>query len=259
MRERGGAGQSFLIHRARQRAASQTQGNWAVEDARLVSGGEAQQGVDRVSAFLKRLFGARMGEGQPLNASPNVDSSEPEVNAEPTVSASEATAAEAPQPITSETSLRGSAANAASEKVDAELFRRKFANDCAEDGITNRGGGVYINGGTINVSGDIVGGDRIIIVSDGTIDRLFEPLLTDIQTIEPETLHAEARQHLIEIRDQAKCYDINLVVVGSAIKWLAANTPGLMPGLRKVLVEACIPRSMRELAIAMLDQISRPY
>jgi hypothetical protein len=93
--------------------------------------------------------------------------------------------------------------------------------------VPDRGGGVYINSGTITVGGDIVGGDRIVIVSDSTIDRLFEPLLTEAQKIVPDTLRVEARQRIIEIRDQAKCYDADLIVVGKALTWLMANTPSL--------------------------------
>jgi hypothetical protein len=136
-------------------------------------------------------------------------------------------------------------------------FLKRFFGQAAEPvasaksgRVPDRGGGVYINSGTITVGGDIVGGNRV--VSDGTIDRLFEPLLVEAQKTEPDTLRVEAQQRIIEIRDQAKCYDADLIVVGKALKWLMANTPSLVSKLRAVLADARVPRSIRDLAVVVL-------
>jgi hypothetical protein len=165
-----------------------------------------------VLAFLKRLFGQTVKPSGSIAPEPPRSAAAPVASAEP-------------------------------GRATSELPKHK---------TPDRGGGVYINSGTITVGGDIVGGNRVVVVSDDAIERLFEPLLTEAQKIVPDTLRVEARQRIIEIRDQAKSYDADLIVVGKALKWLMANTPSLVAKLRAVLADAHIPQSIRELAVVVL-------
>ncbi len=113
-------------------------------------------------------------------------------------------------------------------------------------------GGVQINGSTITVGGDVIGGDRIVIVSDGTIDRLFESLLVVIKDLQPDTLRAEARQQITDLRDQAKCYQPDLAVSGRSLKWLMSNASSLVPKLCETFANPCLPQTIRELAVVLL-------
>jgi hypothetical protein len=179
-------------------------------------------------SFLKRLFG---------RAVKPAESAAPTASTRPGIAANKKA-----QPDVGAASEKKTSA-----RLDSEVF-----NEPLKHKTPDRSGGVYINGGTITVGGDIVGGDRIVVVSDGTIDRLFEPLLAEAQKIEPDALRVEARQRIIEIRDQAKRYRPDSVAVGKSLKWLMVNTPGLVPQLCRTLADPCLPQSVRELAVVVL-------
>lgn len=205
-------------------------------------------------SFLTRLFGRSADQPEPISSNPEPISEQiaPEPVAPVGSSEIKTPFSQTADSTTGEAQRSETPNRPKYEDLMSELLNRKLAVKQAEDDL-DCGGGVHINGGPITVGGDIVGRDRIVVVSDGTINRLFEPLLIEAQKIEPETLHAEARQCIIKIRDQAKCYEPDLVVVGKALKWLTKNTPSFAPKLREILAESCIPRSVRELAVVLLE------
>lgn len=118
--------------------------------------------------------------------------------------------------------------------------------------------GIVLSGSVITVGGDIVGGDKIVHAVDTTaIDKLFEPILSEVkQRVSPDK-QAEAEKRIVEIREQAKSYPLNLVVVGNALAWLKDNVPELMPQLKALMRDPLLPSSIRDVAVLTFGSNTR--
>lgn len=110
--------------------------------------------------------------------------------------------------------------------------------------------GIVLSGSVITVGGDIVGGDKIVHAVDTTaIDKLFEPILSEVKQHVPPDKQAEAERRLVDIREQAKSYPPNLVVVGNALTWLKDNAPDVTPQLKALMRDPLLPSSIRDVAM----------
>jgi hypothetical protein len=139
--------------------------------------------------------------------------------------------------------------------VDA-LMKRKLAEMQADSQATSSGftGGVYIGSGVVTVGGDIVGRDRVVHANNDTaIDELFQPLLDEVKQNVSADLQAEAEKRIVQLREQAKKFEPDLLVVNSALKWLKDNALMLVPRLQSIFQQVIIPRSMRQMAVIVLS------
>lgn len=118
--------------------------------------------------------------------------------------------------------------------------------------------GIVLSGSVITVGGDVVGGDKIVhAVDTSAIDKLFEPILSEVkQRVSPDK-QAEAEKRIVEIREQAKSYPLNLVVVGNALAWLKDNVPELMPQLKALMRDPLLPSSIRDVAVLTFGSNTR--
>jgi hypothetical protein len=129
------------------------------------------------------------------------------------------------------------------------------ASSTASDSTERRqvASGIVLSGSVITVGGDIVGGDKYAYAIDrAAIDKLFEPILSEVKQRVSRDKQAEAEKRIVEIREQAKSYPLNLVVVGNALAWLKDNVPELMLQLKALMRDPLLPSSIRDVAALTL-------
>jgi hypothetical protein len=123
--------------------------------------------------------------------------------------------------------------------------------------ISTPRGGVNILGssGGVFVGGDVVGGNKFgsRLVDPKVIDKLFESVLAEAGQVTLAERRVEVEMRILAVREQAKTGYPDLVIVGTALKWLKANVPSVLPILKSTLKQPVILQSIRDVVVLVLD------
>ncbi len=143
-------------------------------------------------------------------------------------------------------------------KIGGGVYQADKIDDRSTRTTINRSGGTDITadgGGTINITGDVVGRDKITSGMTGEqISKAFEPLLTTVRRELPSEQLAEAEQRIAELQEQAKAKTPDIGIVGKSLKWLKKNVPGVSGALNTVLSQPIIRQGIKDIAAVVLDE-----
>ncbi|HJX84048.1 MAG TPA: hypothetical protein VJ723_06870 [Candidatus Angelobacter sp.] len=118
------------------------------------------------------------------------------------------------------------------------------------DDEKNQSGGVNISGGNVNVSGDIVGRDKITMISKAQLDEAFRPVA------EAVSQHPEAAQKLEELKaEAAKDKKANDGIMAKLVKGIVALVPGAVSAVVSTFATPILGGIVGPITKYVLDEI----
>lgn len=120
---------------------------------------------------------------------------------------------------------------------------------------TPRGEVTILGSSGVFIGGDVVGRDKFgsRLVDPKVIDKLFESVLAEAGQVTLAERRVEVEMRILAVREQAKTGYPDLVIVGTALKWLKANVPSVLPILKSTLKQPVILQSIRDVVVLVLD------